>query len=29
VLKLIAQGRDAEQAITSLEALVRDHFHEE
>ena len=29
VLKLIAQGRDAEQAIESLEALMRAHFHEE
>jgi len=29
VLKLIAEGRDAEQAVQSLEALVRAHFLEE
>jgi phosphotransferase system HPr (HPr) family protein len=29
VLTLIAEGRDAAQAIQSLEALVRAHFHEE
>jgi len=29
VLKLIAVGDDAAQAVQSLEALMRAHFHEE
>ena len=29
VLKLIAHGRDAAQAIQDLEGLMRSHFHEE